>query len=205
MSKFFLILVTVFFLFGCGTETGTGYTGGPTGEAAVTLKNAAFSTSFSAIHLNRFFSVVNPITNFKFCIRKVKFENESGTEIQKNGVSNLEMEIGLIDVSNGAAKTWGNPTLPVGFTMSRMKVVVEKDEDLCGIPDAIQFNAYGSQDNVEMVWDFDPAVAVSASDVLLLSMSTLADALQDAETAGDLTDETLRTYVQQTINSGSEQ
>lgn len=181
----------------CGTKTGNGYTGGATGDGAVTIKSQAFSPSLSAFLLRAFeLTPQASVSTFKFCVKKVKLKNESGSEVTKNGSGEIEMKLGLIDVSSGAEKSWGTPSIPSGFSLSRIEVIVEKDKELCGIEDAVQYNSYSVQDNVEFKWNVSPAVTINSGDVISLSLASVVSALNQAATAGQLNDENLRTYIQ---------
>ena len=199
---------------GCGTRVGTGLTG------SVTLKSEAFSTTglmaLSPVGMLAAYThdlvwgaptrFAGPtVTDFKICIRELKLEKADGNYADKDGSGSLEYKIGLIDVSNGAEKTWMTSDFPVGFTLQRVKVVVHKDESLCGVNYSIKFNGFESNSDVEFKFKFEPAAEVVAGSTIKVALATVVSTLRAAADATALNDNNLKDYIEGVEGSGKKE
>lgn len=204
----FLILAVGLALSACGTKTGTGH--------GLTVKSEAFSTSgiiaLSAVDLlprtlqRSLSDEITPrdvfagaISDFKFCVTKVKLEAADGSSSGE-----IEFKLGLIDVSNGASKTWGTSPISTSFSLSRLRVEVHKDPELCSGADySVKFNSVSATQDVEFRFLFDPAVTVTDGDEVSLSLAKVANVLRAAADQGSLTNENLKDFVEQVEESGT--
>lgn len=203
--------LVVLVLTGCGTRVGTGLTG------SVTLKSESFSTTgltalpplglvtayaqdLTLMANGRF--AAPDVTDFKICVRELKLEKSEGGYADKDGSGSLEYKVGLVDVSNGAEKTWMTSDFPVGFTLQRIKVVVHKDESLCGVGYSMKFNGFQSNSDVEFKFKFEPAIAISAGATIKVALSNVVSALRTAADNSLLTDGNLKDYVEGVEGTG---
>ncbi len=195
--KLFIAALILILITGCGTKTGTGLTT----KGNVTLASQSFSASAAFLAVSPRW-ITTPVDSFKFCVEKIKLENESDQVVEKDGQQEIEFHPGLIDVSSGQEKTWGTAEIPVSFTLKRIKVDVKKENDLCGGADySVQFNGFQSQEGIEFKWLFIPPIEVKAGDTLKLALSEIVTTLKQAAGDGALNDENLKSYIESTEGS----
>lgn len=186
---------------GCARKTGD-----------VTVQSSAFSTSGAAL-LGRSGApfplkgtmAVNPtttVTDFKICVRKVKLENEDDEVEKMDDQDEIEFKPGLIDLTSGAAKSWGTMNVPVGFKLKKIKIKVKKDQELCGVDYSIKFNSATTDQDVEFKWKFEPPVELDAGNKLSLALATVVATLRQAGDAGTLA--SLKEHVESSEGNASE-
>lgn len=210
MKKVLLVIGISAFISGCGkTKSGD-----------VSVESGAFSTSGNALiareslsENSELFSFLSPsdpvlalapttaVTDFKICVKKVKLENEDGGVEKKDDQEEIEFKPGLIDLSSGAAKSWGAMNIPVGFKLKKIKIKVQKDKDLCGVDYSIKFNDQTTTEDVEFKWKFEPAIELEAGNALTLAISSVVSALRSAGDAGTLAN--VKSHIESIEESGS--
>lgn len=195
----FLLVVFLFGTIdlGCGTKTGSGLT--PTGD--ITVRSQAFGTGRLAYASDDAYQerLLSNITDFKFCVTKLKLEQEDGAS-----GGEVEFKPGLIDVSSGEAKTWGTAALPTTLKLKRIKVEVHKDQELCsGASYSVKFNSVTTSKDVEFVFKFEPAIEVKAGGTVNLALTTIATTLREAADANQLNDESLKEFIEGVEGTGS--
>ena len=118
----------------------------------------------------------------------VQYENlrSDGGYADTDGSGSFEYKIGLVDVSNGAEKTWITSAFPVGFTLQRIRVVVHKDESLWGVNYSLKFNSFQSSSDVEFKFKFGPAIAVATGSIIKVALSMVVSTLRAAANASSL-------------------
>ena len=211
--KNFVSALMLLTLTACGTRVGTGLTG------SVTLKSEAFNTTGLAalppmglipayiqdlaLGMPARFTAPD-VTDFKICIRELKLEKSDGGYADTDGSGSFEYKIGLVDVSNGAEKTWMTSAFPVGFTLQRIKVVVHKDESLCGVNYSLKFNSFQSNSDVEFKFKFEPAIAVATGSIIKVALSTVVSTLRAAANASSLNDQNIKDFIEGVEGTGKE-
>lgn len=182
---------------GIASLTLTGCGAGATGD--VTISSGAYSAT-SAAHLDAAAVGSDPgttflpafqsatVSDFKFCVKRVKLEDEDGSAKKKEGekgdggeegVDDVKFAPGLVSVGSGAAVDWGTVNIPLGFKLRKIKIKVKKDNDLCGVDYSVKFNSLTTDQDVEFRWKFDPALDLeSGTRALELSLSTVVTALR---------------------------
>ncbi len=201
--------VLAFLTSGCGKSSSGDVarttTGNPPGS--VSLQSGSYSTALSASLLDRL-SFQATVSEFKFCITKLKLKSEDGAAVKDStGSESIETKLGWIDISNSAVATkWGDVTMPVGFNLKELSVEIHKDAELCPASTeySMLFNGDGLKKDLEFKFEFSPVVSVASGDTLTLSLGTIAKALSDAATAGKLNDEEVSSYLEGKSGSGQE-
>ncbi len=210
----FLFGVLVLGLAACGKNAASPSAGG------VSLSSKAYTASgLGIISPMARLAALPAVDEFKFCVGKVKFEDESGNAVIKNkpaesgAESKLENEAGeqevadengefefspgLIDVSLGAAIEWGKIPVPTGYSLSRLKVKIKKDKDVCGVDYSLSFNGMTSDQDIEFKWKFQPPVEITAdSKLITVSLDSIVTTLKEAAAAGAIN--SLKDRVEQT-------
>lgn len=173
------------------------------GAAMLSLHNLVSPSLSRALALPGRYSLnlVTEVQEFKICVKRLKLEDESDQphtedgdddaaqaeerEAEANG--ELVFTPGLIDVSNGQKKDWGQLNIPVGYNLKSLKVKIAKDKDICGVDYSVSFNGQTSPEDIEFKWKFNPPVALDAStSVLVLSFDSVVTALRAAADSGNL-------------------
>ncbi len=191
-----LLSITSAALTGCGAGTGdvTLSSGAYSTTGAVTLAASQLGLDPGAQFLSAFQAAT--VSDFKFCVKRVKLENEDGSAQKKEGekgdggeadVDDIKFAPGLISVGSGTAVDWGAVNIPVGFKLRKIKVKVKKDSDLCGVNYSVKFTSGSgsctsgceTDQDVEFKWKFEPALDLdSGTRALELSLSTVVTALR---------------------------
>lgn len=192
-------------MLGCGKSSS-----GPNGA---TVQSAAFSPT-GASALGTFFATTT-VTTFKICVKRIELDGDDDKPVKKegevgdNGEANpddIKFAPGLIDLSDGTAKSWGNVTIPAGFNLKRIKVKIKKDKALCGTEYSVKFNEFEDPRDVEFRFRFNPSVPISStSPVLTLSFKTVVDALKAAADAGTLAGSKIKEAVEVDAAEGAAQ
>lgn len=169
----------------------------------VTLQSSAF-TPTALMDVN----AVTAVTDFQFCITKIQLTAEGGTAVEdESGATSIEAILGLVDVSDPSVPVdWGTlADVPVGFGLSELMVEVHKDAENCdGAGFSLSYNGTALNQDIEFKFIFDPAVALDSGDTLALSMLNIQTAIQEADDAAQLTDETINSYLENVAGEGSE-
>ncbi|MBI4924925.1 MAG: hypothetical protein HY843_03290 [Bdellovibrio sp.] len=187
-----LIVPSLLFQTGCGTTVGN----------PVTSDITISSDSFSLAGLGAIF-ITSPevyfatsVNEFKFCVKRIKLEDEDGNAKKKDGETgddgekdpeDIRFAPGLIDLSAGVVKDWGTVNIPIGFKLKKIKIKVKKDKTLCGVNYSVRFNTQEASEDIEFKWKFSPALDLTnAVSALKLSFSTIMSTLRAAADAGTL-------------------
>ncbi len=189
---------------GCG---GTG-----TGNPYVDMRSPPYLTGVSLYE--RLINLVGvasawaaaPVTEFKFCSTKLKLKNEAGEAVGGDATGAVEAVLGQVDISNGAVtQTWGRLEIPVGFTLSRIEFELHYDPEKCAGADySIRYNGVSITRDLDFRFQFSPAIVLDAGDVLNLRVQNIQAKLAEAETAGQLNDTNVASYLATVEGEGSE-
>lgn len=120
-----------------------------------------------------------------------------------NPLVSIETALGLIDVSNAAATTvWGE--LPVAneeVLVQELSFELHRDPEKCsGANYSIRFNGVELTKDLEFDFEFSPPVAVSAGNRIRLGLDAIAEALDQAQQAGQLNNEDIGNFLNETVN-----
>lgn len=171
---------------GCGTKTG---------NPAVPIVSGAFNPAGGALAFFQNYAAV--VSDFKFCVKRVRLENDNDEPVSGDSNGDITFQPGLIDVSSGEVKEWGRPTLPVGFLLKRIKVKMAKDESVCGVNYSVQFNGVSTSEEVEFEWRFNPSIDLAASSAgVELRLQSFVNSLLAAVDSSTLTAEQLKQIVE---------
>lgn len=178
---FSFMLIALLFS-GCGKNTGN-----------ASLSSSGFNTSGLAevVESDSSSLAANPSTavaEFKICVRRIRLENEDD-QAEKSGDDDsdfIEFSPGLVDLSNGEPKGWGDAKIPTGFKLKRIKVKVQKHAQTCGVDYSIKFNSETATRDVEFRFRFDPPIELEGDEKIKLSMAKVVAALRRAGDAGSL-------------------
>jgi hypothetical protein len=158
------------------------------GKREIAIGNSAFTGASSFVRM-----AVDPVTEFKFCVARVRLESQAEKEAadasgsSEDDSSYTQFAPGLIDVSAGTAKDWGAVALPEKAQVVRIKVKVKKDESVCGTDYSVMYNGMSTPRDIEFRWKFEPAIDVSAATVALrLSFDEIVAALQGSAMSDEL-------------------
>lgn len=184
-----VVSLMAFALTGCGS-----------GKGDVTIRSAALNGALARINPLALIgpdtgaaAVVTP-TVFKFCVTKVKFENEDGEVEQKDGADEVEFAPGVIDMTQSAASAlnWGTiSNAPVGFKLSKLNVEVHKDAQLCPTMTnySLMFDANTGAVNTSLDFEFkfrfNPPIQLDSGDAVSLSFATMVQKMADAAASGE--------------------
>lgn len=189
---------------GCGTTVGNPQTGD------VNLKNKPYNNSGAApaswFAMTEAFPLA-PVSEFKFCNTKLKLVSADGGLVGGDSGGSVEVTLGLIDVSDATADTfWGTVSIPVGFELAKLNVELHHDSEKCsGAPYSLRYNGTELTADLEFQFKFDPPVAVDSGDVLALGLTPIATAIENADQAGELTNELIQSYLENAAGTGEEQ
>jgi hypothetical protein len=135
------------------------------------------------------------LSDFRTCV----------TQIQLTGVeSAVEDRLGLVDLSNHEVATvWGTIELEDSLQLEKLVVQLAKDADTCeGADYSIRYRNVALEKDLEFVFEFSPAVTVTAGDTLSLGMDNIAVALEDAWEQDKLNDEDIGEFVERFVEEG---
>jgi len=182
---------------GCGTTIGNGL---------IKLDSTPYTNvrSFFGHSIARFGWSVS---EFKFCVTKLKLVARGGSPVAYQGNPDIEVILGLIDVSNeNATTTWGQVEAPVEFDLEEMRVEVHKDAERCSGADySVIYNGTKLDKDLEFRFAFNPPIRLNAGDTLKLGLTNIAIAFQQAANAGQLTNELIGNYLTaETKGTGTE-
>lgn len=200
----FLVLALASIAAGCG--------GTSVGNPQVTLESTSYGNTASLLErLERLLGISHafaaPVSQFKFCVTKLKLTDSGGLPVSKDGASSIEAILGLIDVSNSATSTrWGTVSIPVDFSLKQMDVELHRDPERCsGASYSLSYNGVELTKDLEFRFEFNPVVTVNDGDVLKLGLTPIAAALEQASAAGKLNNEQIGEYLTSTTQgTGSE-
>lgn len=196
-------LIIVFLLVSCGEGTRTGNS---FGNSDVSITSSAYNTSGTLNALVRFLTL-GSVTEFKFCIKEVRLENDDDVAIVgTSGAADVRFTPGLIDVTSGNANKWGDVFLPVGFTLKRIKIKMAKDESgPCGVDYSVRFNGVESDEQIEFEWRFSPSISFTEDTPgITLSLQDFVNALITANDASTLDSDSLKTTIEAIEESAEE-
>lgn len=192
-----LVLLLTLSLTMCGTKTGTGIVS--TGsDGAITVKSSAFSTAARSLFSARgaLDSDTVALSTFKLCIGELRLENDGGSTVSNTGEDHIEFKPGLIDISDGAAKTWGTPNIPVNFLLKRIKLKVKKDSSTCGVSYSVKVNDISTEEEVELRWTLTSPVTINANSSITLSLQNLATELKTEAAKSGFNEEQLKKAIE---------
>ncbi|MBI3534146.1 MAG: hypothetical protein HY072_01490 [Deltaproteobacteria bacterium] len=195
-----LIVPSLLFQTGCGTTVGNPVT------SDITISSDAFSLAglgaiFMTAEKQEFITspevyFATSVTEFKFCVKRIKLEDEDGNAKKKDGETgddgekdpeDIRFSPGLIDLSAGIVQDWGTVNIPIGFKLKKIKIKVKQDKTLCGVNYSVKFNTQEANEDIEFKWKFNPALDLTnAVSALKLSFSTIISTLKAAADAGTL-------------------
>lgn len=178
MRNFRFLFLGVLLLTACGKEV------------ALKISSASFATTGATALLGFLATPSAPVTEFKFCVKRVKLQGEDDSPIRKEGEKgengedhpdDIRFAPGLIDISDGKAHDWGTMEIPTGFKLKRIQIKVRKDQELCGVNYSVKFNDAIAVENFEIKWRFNPPIDLASNiDVLELSFNNLVASLRQA-------------------------
>ncbi len=179
ISAISLFTISVSFITGCGSNQSTG---------AITIRSAPVSTQALASTATAAASA----TDFKVCVRRIRLENDSDepeTNDQDAGADEsgyVEFSPGLLDLTDGQSKDWGQARVPVGFKLRRIKIKVQKHEQLCGVDYSLKYGTATANRDLEFRWRFNPEVELKDGSTVTLALEQALAAIRAAAQAGDL-------------------
>lgn len=184
MKNYRLLLLGVLFLTACGKE------------AALKISSPSFATTGATALLGFLATHSTQVTEFKFCVKRVKLQGEDDSPIRKDGEKgengednpdDIRFAPGLIDISDGKARDWGTLEIPTAFKLKRIQIKVRKDKELCGVNYSVKFNDTIASENFEIKWRFNPPIDLASNiEVLELSFKNLVASLRQAADDGRL-------------------
>jgi hypothetical protein len=209
-----LLILTLLFIanFTSCAPGDSGTSGG--NPAVVTLESGAYTNDGSmALFMHPVYrnieslflipsAVAGPITDFQFCITKMKLKL-TGDSVESDSV---EARLGLIDISvQSAVVNWGNVEISEGAQLSELIMEVHYDPEVCsGATFSASYNSTTITQDLEFKFKFNPAVTIDSGDTLSLSMSKIAEAIENAYQAGDFNNANITTYLENVYGEGSE-
>lgn len=207
MSRILCIIVMVFSLFGCGGENGGTGGGNPlvasvqsssyTNDGTLVLFQNPAVKAFQRLFLIPTAYAAVPITDFKFCITKLKVVEEGSAQA---GIA-VEMIVGLVDISDATVTTsWGKIDLDGDIKVSEIHFEIHTDSENCsGVNYSVSYNGSTITQDLEFKFKFDPAITINQGDTLTLGVSTIAKAMQDASAAGEFTNAKITSYLENAV------
>lgn len=146
-------------------------------------------------------AAITAVSDFRFCLTKLKLKNADGHFVKKDGAESIEAKLGLINVSDPtASKTWGEVTVPSDFLLRELKVELHHDPQICdGADFSVSYNGQSIRKDLEFKFKFDPPVALAGGETFQLNLSNIAAAFGQAQTANSLNDEDISDFVNDTI------
>lgn len=182
-------LAWILSMMGCGGGTSVG-------NPLVTLESVPYGSSGGSLYQAFAFSTAT-VTDFKFCVTKLKLTNANDEAVTQNGSASIEAILGLIDVSNPAVTTtWGDVSIPVGFSLKQLNIELHRDPERCGGADySMRYNGSSLTKDLEFHFEFNPTVSVADGDTLKLGLSSIASALESAVQAGKFNDENIGEFL----------
>lgn len=146
-------------------------------------------------------AAITAVSDFRFCLTKLKLKNADGHFVTKDGAESIEAKLGLINVSNPTAtKTWGEVTVPTDFLLRELKVELHHDPQLCGGADfSVSYNGQSIRKDLEFKFKFDPPVALVGGETFQLNLSNISVAFGQAEGANALNDEDIADFVNDNV------
>ena len=188
-----LLLLSLAVVFSSCGKSGTISVKSPAYAAALTDMSSGFESAASYL-------LSTPPATFKFCVKKVRLEDENGEEQEGDGEGDkkdIEFGLGLIDVSAGVAKDWGSvANVPVNFKLSKIKIKVKKDDTQCAALNgkSLVYESYSTPEDIEFRWKFNPAVELQDGSVINVSMNSIIKALGDA--GSNLSNGNIKSYIE---------
>jgi hypothetical protein len=138
----------------------------------------------------------------QLCIGQIHVDGQNGGEGK-----HLEYVFrpGLIDVSDGEAKKWGTVEIPVGLTISKLKVRMSSDPELCGKDASVVFNGVESKEEIHLFYKFDPPIEVTAlSSGVSLPLAGVVTSLLTSYQTGELTETNMKQKIEE-VEEAAEQ
>ncbi|MCM2279182.1 MAG: hypothetical protein NDJ89_13985 [Oligoflexia bacterium] len=190
----------------CGGEGGT-----TIGNPVITIESASYANSASlSLPFDRWLGITPAfaaaVTEFRFCVTKLRMTNSDGNPVTQNGSASIEAILGLIDVSgSGNPKRWGSFIAPVNFILKQLDVELHLDPENCsGANYSMRYNGAALTKDLEFHFSFSPAVSIAAGDTLILGLTPIATALEQAATDGKFNNEQIGEYLTtSTLGSGA--
>ncbi len=211
MIKVILIISCLFFTLSCGSGTSGGNPGvtsrvtiesGPyTNDGSLVMISNPYLKGIENFLISTAFAAV-PITDFQFCVTKMKVKTEGESTV---GVS-LEAKLGLVNVSDANATTnWGQINLTKGASISEIHFEIHQDSETCsGENFTVSYNGQTITKDLEFKFRFNPAVSVNDGDTFKLGLSKIAKAVEDARAAGQFNNENISPYLENVFGDGEE-
>lgn len=195
MLGYLLFSLVVLLLGACGDET-------TPAASSTNVGTAVYSSAFiggtsvqgirKAVHAS-----ASEVTEFKLCVRSIKLENANEEAVALGDEEDIKFQPGLIDVTAGDQKKWGNVTLPSGFQLKRIKIKVAKDKNLCGTEYALSFNGVETDEEIQMRFILPVANNFDAeNEDIHLPLQTMVDALLAQIDADTLSRDSLKDAIE---------
>jgi hypothetical protein len=124
---------------------------------------------------------------------KLESEGEEGAE--------TEARLGLVDLGDGSVATsWGDLPIQYGTALTRLKVEVHVDEEVCGIPYSAVITTPGGTINltqdIELKFAFPAEKTLEAGDSITVALNNFVAQLESAYTANQLNDNSITSYLE---------
>lgn len=201
-----IISLTITLFSGCGGTTGgnpvtaTIVSGAYTNDGSVAKANIPFIKFLNSI-LPINIALAAPVSELKFCITKMK----TVTSVDGVAGSSREAILGLVDVSDSTiSSNWGNINISDGESISELHFEIHQDAENCSGADySLIYNGVKITKDLEFKFKFDPAITVEHGSTLQLNLNVIAQAIENASLASELTNEQISNYLQtNTIGTG---
>ncbi len=143
-----------------------------------------------------------PVTDFKFCITKLKVVSS----VNGSPGNSQEAILGLVDVSNPNGVTdWGTIELADGSVVSEIHFELHRDPQNCSAAEySTSYNGKTITKDLEFKFKFEPAISIRNGDTLTLGLSKIAKAMEDADVANKFNNTDIGQYMQaNVIGTGS--
>lgn len=197
------LVVTALQVSGCGTKTGDPGTG------TLNFQSKAFATTgFAALGFSNFaadsLNLQTRVSKFLLCVSKIKFQTDSGDTIEQNGSDEINFPLGLIDLSDGGEKNWGSKTVPIDFLLKKVTAVVKPNPAICGNSNSITFNSRTTNETISLKWTLATPITLTDGTAIRVSLTNIVQALRQANDAGSLHNDHLKTIVEATEDSAED-
>lgn len=184
---------------GCGAGTSTGNPiSGP-----VNIQSESYAAPFARI-MDPIYGGISAVavSDFRFCVTKLKLKNKNGDAVSgSDGSEEIEVRLGLIDISNSAASTyWGQVDIPVGYALGELRVEMHRDPELCSGADySLVYNGVSITKDIEFRFNFSGDSLLEAGDTLRLGLSGIVAAIDQAYQQGKLNNEQIAEFLNESV------
>ncbi len=187
---------------GCGGGTGTG---NPPSEISLVSRPFATASLLRGqspfLNQNLFFLAEvgaqrNSIQRLEICVEKLEIKAADDSLVVSLDEDRAEVNIGLVELGDGTVETqWGQLNIPLQTEIKRIKMVVHKTPEVCGVEYSMRVNDQTVTRDLELKFSFSGTRALNAGEEIRLTLSQLVTQLVAAYGAGDMNDESISSYV----------